>query len=99
MLEEQKGEGNVNQLSDSCCINCMLYRFAGDLHWFCCFGTLTDAAGASGCLLLLVEVPPGTGNKDIFLALTLESPATVSKRKVVGKGSLENTVYRFPAPM
>lgn len=30
--EEQEGEGDVTQTSDSCCINCMLYRFTEDLH-------------------------------------------------------------------
>jgi len=89
MLREQKGEGDVTQLSARCCMNCMLYIFAGDLHWFCCFGTTTGPAGASGCLWLLLEVPPGTGNKDVFflspcrllslfLSFTLPSPATGS---------------------
>lgn len=91
MWEEQKGEGDVNQLSDSCCINWIFYRFAGDVNWFCCFGTTENAAGACGCLLLLLEVPPGTGNKDIFLSffhLAVSChcfPGAVSNRKLIGK--------------
>lgn len=73
-----KREGDVNQLSASCCVNCMLCEFAGGLRCLCCFGTTTNAAGAWGCLRLLLEVPPGTGNKDIFLSITLQSPATVA---------------------
>lgn len=78
---EQKGEGDVTQISDGCCVNRMLYRSAGDLHWFSCFGSTTDVAGACGglLLLLLLEVPSETGNKKtFFFSLTLHSLAIVS---------------------
>lgn len=98
----KKGEGDVNQVSDSCSMKCMLCRSAGALHWFSCFGTDTDAAGACGCLLLLLQVPPGTGNKDTFLSFTLQSPATVPKSSIQLEAnwqeSLENVVYGFLAP-
>lgn len=93
---------DVNQLSVSCCMNCMLYIFAGDLHWFCCFGTTSDAAGASGCLWLLLEVPPGTGNKDVFFLspchLLPLFPMSSIQQEANWQESLENAVYRFLAP-